>query len=308
MQLAHIKLILSAIFWGSSAIAGKILLETISPAQVTFSRFFLAFLFLVGFLLVRKRHYANFSLAEHLKLAILGSVGVALCYYFYFKGLDYSSAFNAGLIEATIPLVTLAISVIIGEEQFEPENTIGFIIAYIGVIIIVSKMELSVIINSNYNYGDILLLLGTLCFGVYNVLLKKFSFKVESQYTKLLLIFIYGSLALLPWLIIDFQSNERNWYFSISNMVALLILSLGASVLAYLFFNDGISKLGASKASSFINLVPIVTIILSILILKEKPTLSQTIGSIIILSGVYISQYGLSNLLTNKVRSRAAAI
>lgn len=296
MQLVQIKLIFSAIFWGSSAIAGKILLENTLPSQVTFLRFFLAFIILGLFLLANRKHFSKITFIEHIKLAVLGCVGIALCYYFYFTGLHYSSAFNAGLLEATIPLVTLAISVLIGEEQFHLENTIGFIIAYIGVVIIVSKLELSVVINSNYNFGDILLLIGTLCFGIYNVLLRKFKFNFKSQYLKLFLIFMYGSIAILFWLIYDLKHTTMNWSFSFVEVISIILLSFGASVLAYVFFNEGINKAGASKASAFINLVPIVTIILSVLILKEKPVLSQVIGSIVILLGVYISQNGLPNL------------
>jgi drug/metabolite transporter (DMT)-like permease len=253
MRLVYIKLIFSSIFWGSSAIAGKILLESIMPSQVTFLRFFIAFLILCVFILINRKYVVRVSILDHLKLAVLGFVGIALCYYFYFKGLYYSTAFNAGLIESTIPLVTLAISVIIKEEKFDLINTIGFVLAYIGVVIIVTRMDLSVIISSNYNFGDILLLLGTLCFGLYNVLLRRYKFSFDSQYIKLLLIFMYGSFALLVWLLIDMKDNDLKWIFSVKDIICLIILSLGASVLAYVFFNDGIHKIGASKASSFIN-------------------------------------------------------
>ena len=94
---------------------------------------FLTFIILKLFLLIKRKHFAEVTFIAHVRLAVLGIVGIALFYYFYFKGLYYSSAFNAGLLEATIPLVTLGISVLIGEEAFGIENTIGFIIAYIGV-------------------------------------------------------------------------------------------------------------------------------------------------------------------------------
>ncbi len=245
MKSAYIKLIISAFFWGSSAIAGKILFKVSCPSQVSFLRFFLAFCFIGFFLLIKRKYFVFVSFSEHLKLAILGVVGIALCYYFYFKGLYLSSAFNAGIIESTIPLITLFISVMVGEEKFELANTIGFIIAYIGVIIIVTKMDLSIIINSNYNFGDVLLLLSTLCFGIYNVLVKKFHFKFKSQYMKLLLIFMYGSIAIFFWLIVDLQTTSMVWDFSLLEIVAILVLSLGASVLSYIFFNHGISKLGS---------------------------------------------------------------
>ena len=300
MQLVYVKLIFSAIFWGSSAIAGKILLETMRPSQVTFLRFFIATLILGVVVFTQNKRQLKLSFYEHVKLVILGVVGITLCYYFYFKGLNFSTAFNAGLIESTIPLVTLALSVLIKEERFDAINTIGFIIAYIGVIIIITKFDLSIILSSNYNFGDILLLFGTLCFGLYNVLLKQFNFSFDSQNIKLFYIFMYGSIALLAWLFFDSKENHLNWSFSNKDIISLTILSVGASVLSYVFFNDGINKIGASKASSFINLVPIITVVLALIVLRERPNISQMIGSVVILTGVYISQNGVPYLLTRR--------
>ena len=289
MNTIYIKLILAAFFWASSAIAGKLMLETFLPSQVTFLRFGVATLILVLFVLYANKK-TKISFKEHLKLALLGVVGVTLCYYFYFEGLNLSSALNAGLIEATIPLITLAISIGIKEEKFNIKNSVGFLLAYIGVIIVVTKLDFSVIADSNYNFGDLLLLVSTVCFGVYNILVKKLKFSFGSQKVKLLYIFMYGSIALLPWIYFDVSQQDMSWNLSLYDVGLVLALSLGASVLAYMFFNEGIKELGASKASSFINLVPILTIIMAIGILKEEPTLSQVIGSIAILLGVYISQ------------------
>ena len=289
MNIIYIKLILAAFFWASSAIAGKLILETFLPSQVTLLRFGVATLILVLFVLYTKKKI-KISLKEHLKLALLGVVGVTFCYYFYFEGLNLSSALNAGLIEATIPLITLAISIGIKEEKFNVRNSMGFLLAYIGVIIVVTKLDFSVIVDSNYNFGDLLLLISTLCFGVYNIFVKKLEFSFESQKIKLLYIFMYGSIALLPWIYFDISQQNVDWSLSLYDAGLVVTLSLGASVLAYMFFNEGIKELGASKASSFINLVPILTIVMAIGILKEEPTLSQIIGSIAILLGVYVSQ------------------
>ncbi len=289
MNIIYIKLTLAAFFWASSAIAGKLLLETLLPSQVTFLRFAVATFILVLFV-VYTNDKTEIALKGHLKLAILGVVGISLCYYFYFKGLNLSSALNAGLIEATIPLITLAISISTKEEKFSIKNSIGFMLAYIGVIIVVTKLDFSVILHSSYNFGDLLLLVSTVCFGVYNILTKKLKFSFESQKIKLVYIFLYGSIALLPWVYLDFLEHDLNWNLSLYEIGLILSLSLGASVLAYMFFNEGIKELGASKASSFINFVPLLTIVMAIIILKEEPNLSQGIGSVAILLGVYISQ------------------
>lgn len=300
MQLVYIKLIFSAIFWGASAVAGKILLDAIPPSEVTFLRFFIATIILGIIVLIQNKKHFKISKFEHIKLAILGITGIALCYFFYFKGLNISTAFNAGLIESTIPLVTLALSVLIKEEKIDIINAIGFVVAYLGVVIIITKFDLSVILKSNYNTGDIMLLIGTLCFGLYNVLLKKFSFSFSSQNIKLFYIFMYGSIALLPWFLYDNKMGNLHWTFSGVDIICILLLSVGASVLSYVFFNEGIKIIGASKASSFINLVPIITVILALIILKERPSFSQIVGSVVILTGVYICQSGIPFLLTRR--------
>lgn len=303
MRYTYIKLFFSALFWGASAIAGKWLFTVLRPAQVTFLRFALAALALGGVVTLARRQAGPVSLGEHARLAVLGAVGVSLCYYFYFEGLYYSSAFNAGLIEATIPLVTLALSVLMKEERLDTAQTTGFTLAYIGVLIIVTRLDLAVIRAFDYNRGDVLLLLGTLCFGLYNVLLRKFRFSFTSQNTKLFYIFLYGSLPLLAWVWLDAQHAPLNWALDAHGWLALAVLALGASVLAYVFFNQGIEQIGASRASSFINLVPVITAGLAFALLGERPDFSQLLGSAVILLGVSLSQYGWPKWLTTRVTS-----
>jgi drug/metabolite transporter (DMT)-like permease len=303
VRAVYIKLFFSALFWGASAIAGKWLFAVLRPAQVTFLRFSLAALILGGVVMLARRQAGPASLSEHIRLAVLGVVGVSLCYYFYFEGLYYSSAFNAGLIEATIPLVTLALSVLMKEEHLDGAQTTGFALAYVGVLIIVTRLDPAVIRAFDYNRGDVLLLLGTLCFGLYNVLLRKFRFSFTSQNTKLFYIFLYGSLPLLGWMWLDAQSAPLNWTLDGQGWLALAVLALGASVLAYVFFNQGIQAIGASRASSFINLVPVITACLAFALLGERPDFSQLLGSAVILLGVSLSQYGWPRWLATRAAS-----
>lgn len=287
----YIKLILSAFFWGSSAIAGKIAMEDFIPSVTTFSRFFIAALILFIYVFSQKA-FVKLTITDHIKLMILGFIGVTLCYYFYFQGLFLSSAFNAGLIEATIPLLTLFFAILIKEEAVDIQKSSGFILAYLGVFIIIAKMDIRNIIHSSYNLGDVLLLLSTLFFAIYNILIKKFhlkgSFLIKTAY-----IFLYGSLALLPWVFYDIATTRTLYQIGGSahliSVTSLLFMAVGGSVLAYIFFNQGIHVIGASAASSFINLVPCITLILSIFILGEKPIIYQWIGAFIIFAGVILA-------------------
>src|SRR6266850_2600207 len=105
-RLIYGKLGAAALFWGGAAIAGKFALAEAAPAAVTLGRFLGAAAILFGFVAAQGQSF-RISPAEHRNLALLGFIGITLCYAFYFRGLHASTAFNAGLIEATIPLATL---------------------------------------------------------------------------------------------------------------------------------------------------------------------------------------------------------
>lgn len=78
-------------------------------------------------------------------------------------------------------------------------------------------------------------------------------------------------------------------HISAISIISILFMSIGGSVLAYLFFNQGIEAIGATKAASFINVVPFITVLLSVFILKEPAGPLKWAGAVIIMSGVMLS-------------------
>lgn len=289
MKTIYFKLFISAFFWGGSSIAAKILMETTSPSIATILRFFGATIALFFLVKVPNRKVIV-TLKEHVSLAISGIVGITFCYYFYFEGLNLSSTFNAALFEAATPLLTFLIALFLRKEKFEKFQFLGLIIAYCGVFVIVAQGSIHNIIQFNFSAGDILLLLSTVCFAIYNILCRNISTSlpvtIETYY-----IFLYGSIGLFPWLLFKKIGNDKlYWDISIVNIVCVIFLALGSSAIAYLFFNEGIKELGASKASKCINLVPVIAMVLTLIVLKDIPTLYQVIGAIIILTGIYVSQ------------------
>jgi drug/metabolite transporter (DMT)-like permease len=287
----YFKLFLSAFFWGGSAIAGKIAMETFSVSMVTILRFGIAALVLA---LLYRRQIQRYSMPimRHIKVALTAFFGITACYYFYFRGLDLSSAFNAGVIEATIPCLTLFIAACSGKRE-SLTKVVGFIAAYVGVIYIVFDGQLDKLLSIEYSVGDLLLLLSTFCFAVYNIFVERNKQDTPNNLF-MYYIFLYGSLLLLPWPLIEWAMTGNAMVLKpigFDAIVAILFMALGGSVVAYLFFNQAISVIGAASASSFINLVPVITVFLSVFYLKEDISVSQWIGSAIIFVGVAISNY-----------------
>ncbi|WP_413737027.1 DMT family transporter [Sodalis sp. RH21] len=290
----YITLSLAAFFWGGSAIAGKYALGVFIPSVVTWLRFAMAALILFIFI-DDKKELRHIYFITHLRMAITALFGVTLCYYFYFNGLNRSTAFNAGIIEATIPLITLVIAAMLGMERIKFWQLLGLVIAYCGVAITISGGNIAMIKDADYNIGDILLLISTLCFGIYNVLIKKWVIPLSGT-ARMFFLFFYGSLAFLPWLGMDIYHQVPLRYpgraITAISLGSLAFMALGGSVLAYLFFNQGIDRIGASKAASFINLVPFITVSLSVFVLREPAGLSQWAGALVIIAGVMLSNRG----------------
>jgi drug/metabolite transporter (DMT)-like permease len=289
-RVTYAALCAAAFFWGGSAIAGKLLLDSMLPASVTFSRFAgAAVVLLVVCLTMRMR--MRVTLREHAHFAVLGVVGVTLCYYFYFEGLARSTAINAALAEATIPLVTLGLTVVAGRERSSRWQAAGFLLSYLGVVLIVTRMDWRVVAEARYNTGDLLLIASTVCFGLYNFLLRGFA-PQATPLVRTYYIFAYGSLALLPWLLLTngaVDDLRRLPGLPADLLFSAVFMCVGSSVLAYVFFNHGIETIGAAKASSFINLVPVITIVLAIAVLREIPTTAQIVGGLVVLGGVYVA-------------------
>lgn len=284
----YATLILSAFFWGASAIAGKYALQVYTPSIVTFLRFFVAALIML-LLVWKQRKTLVPGIHIHLRLFIIALTGVSLCYYFYFNGLYASTAFNAGIIEATIPLLTLLLATLCRMEKVSRYQITGLVMAYFGVMITITDGDWRVIVESSYNTGDILLLLSTVCFGVYNILTRRWQMAIPGK-VFMFWFFFYGSLALVPWLIIDHAPPLRQELVTpLLALAAIIFMSLGGSVIAYFLFNQGIAEIGASRAASFINLVPVITVFLSVFVLKEQAGIFQWTGAIVILTGVCIA-------------------
>ncbi|MFE8146144.1 DMT family transporter [Brenneria goodwinii] len=291
----YVKLMLSAFFWGSSVVAGKYALQIYRPSEISFFRFFIAAV-IMFFLVNPKKAIFVISPRNHLRLFILSLAGVTLCYYFSFNGLHLSSAFNTGIIEATTPLLTLLIAVVCGMERMTFNQLAGLITAYLGIGITISNGSWQALVNADYNSGDILILLSTLCFAIYNILTRKWQLAIPDR-VFMFYFFFYGCLALLPWLILDAGNRVAiPWYDALRPLplFSILFMAAGGSVVAYLFFNQGISAIGVSKAASFINLVPLVTVFLSVGLLGETAGVSQWLGAVIILAGVFLANKGIA--------------
>ncbi|PKM58360.1 MAG: EamA family transporter [Firmicutes bacterium HGW-Firmicutes-3] len=278
----HIFAVITITIWSSTFIVSKILLNQFTPLQILVVRYLLAIVFLTLL-------YPKFKKPTSIKEEVLFLfIGAALAFYFVFENtaLQHTYSSNVSLIVSTIPLLTGILSMVVYKTHFFTfKSIIGFILAYLGVFLIIingSKFE------GVEPIGDFLALGAAAMFAVYSVLMEKTSKDYHMiQLTRK--VFLYGLLVLL--LIVVIKGQPITFEVINSRIVAsMLFLGIVASSLAFILWNNAIKVIGPVKTNQYIYLVPVVTTIMSAWVLKEKITYMTLIGTLLILMGLYLSE------------------
>lgn len=281
-------MVLTTLFWAGAFIAGKLSVPFIPAFTLTFLRFFIATTIL--YFVVKSKDKSNYKLTKKDIPIFLftGIIGMFGYHVFFFTALKYTTAINSSLIGATNPIITTILCVIFLKDRITFKRAIGIILSFLGVFLTITNANLSTIHNLSLNKGDLLMLIAVCMWAAYSV----FSKKVIHKFSPLILTFysfLFCTLFTFP-----FALYERPWLFvtkvPYSAFLAVVYMSIFASVVGYLVQQMSIKQIGPSKTSLFINLVPVFSIILSVTILKETISIVKVLTALLIITGVYICQ------------------
>lgn len=281
----HITALITIVIWGTTFISTKILLTAFTPIEILFSRFLLGLMVLTA---VYPKRFGIKSKKQELTFAAAGLCGICLYYLLENIALTYTAASNVGVIISVAPFFTAVLSHIFmkTEEKLKAPFFIGFFVAMAGICLISfngSKLELNPI-------GDILAIAAALVWSIYSLLTRKIGSYGYNTIQTTRRIFTYGIIFMLPTLLIfDFNLGveriEKPEY-----LLNLLYLGIGASALCFVTWNYAVKILGAVKTSVYIYMVPVITVITSVIVLKEEITWLSAIGIGFTLIGLFLSE------------------
>ncbi|WP_157670069.1 DMT family transporter [Chitinibacter sp. GC72] len=284
--LGHLLVLFCVLVWGITFVSTKILLQWRSPVEIALDRFVLAYLLLLLMQPVFKRP----NWREELYFFGLGLFGVTLYFLTENIALQYTQASSVGLLVSSAPLLTAFFAhFTTHDEKLSRRLIIGSLMALAGVALVMFNG--SVILQLN-PLGDILALSAGAAWAVYCLLLKR----AGQRYGYLYLtrqIFFYGIFTLLPaaWLM-HYRFDLSLWLDPLQGG-NMLFLGIVASALCYVAWNKAVGIIGAVKASNYIYLIPLVTMLTAVVILNERITLVGASGAAMILLGVYFAEHGL---------------
>lgn len=281
----HLLALFTVGVWGTTFISTKVLLRSFGAVEIMIFRFIIGYLLL--FLMRPKLLKLKKSSHEGL-FALAGACGVTLYFLFENFALTYTYASNVSVIISAAPLFTAVLAALILKANgFSKKFFVGFALAMIGIIIISfngSSLKLNPL-------GDILAVLSAFVWAFYSILLVKIG---KYGYDKILAsrrIFFYGIIFMLPMMGIFGFNFDVSLFKEPVLMGNILFLGVVASAGCYVTWNRAVDILGPVKTSIYIYLQPVITVAVSIAVLRENITGLAFVGMGFTLLGLIISQF-----------------
>ena len=277
----HLLSLLCAIAWGTSFLVSKNLMVKLTPVQLMFLRFMIAWL---SIWVIYPKWY--FHWREEGQFIVLSLVGNTLYYLAENTALKLTLASNVSILVSAAPIISAFLLRLFGNnEHLSRRQAAGIGIAFLGVLLVVFNGVFVLELNP---LGDLLALAAAFCWALYGFLAKRVIDNYDTFLSTRKLMF-YGMLTTAPLLIADGRGLAGIQSMQLGDICGLLYLGLICSAVCYLMWNEAISEIGAMKANLYVYAVPVVTMIASAAFLSEAISPAGVFGVALVVGGMLLS-------------------
>ncbi|HEY9855833.1 MAG TPA: DMT family transporter [Stenomitos sp.] len=289
--MTTLSLILVAALWGGFFVVGTLSVHHAAPLAVGAWRFLLATPLFFALYLPRRRMEVRPTRRDWLVLAGMGATGVFGYNWISFEAMQRASAADGAMITPALhPLLTLFLAGLLFGESVTLARLLGLAVAILGEGLVFHEAIATFATHPDRLVGDLLYLAAAVCWSCYTLLGRAASRRLSPLATSAYSSAI-GTLMLVPVggsELLRVPFTWQAWPF----WAGVAYLSVGGTVVAFWLWHRGIAKVGASRAASFSYLVPVFALGLSVLMLHERPSPLQLLGTSLVLAGVVLANAG----------------
>lgn len=284
-------LVVATALWAGNAIAGRLLVGSVSPVTLSAVRWALAALILLpmGWRIFK----CDSALWQNkTRFLLLGLFGVGSYNVLLYLALQTSTPINVTLIGASMPIWMLLIGAIFYKVQPTFLQIIGAVVSLIGVMVVLTRGEISTLLSMQLVVGDLLIMLATILWAVYSWMLSRPGSSTERQWPWADFLMAQVLVGLLWTGFFDgFEIASGSAFLNLNLFTASLILfvAVGPSLIAYRCWGLGVNGAGPNVAAFFANLIPLFTALLSAAMLRELPRLYHALAFALIVTGIVVS-------------------
>jgi len=291
---AYTMLILATLFWAGNFTIGKFAYtENVPPYSLAFFRWILVWIILLPFTFkeipkIKTEVKNNLSL-----FFILGFTSVGIFSAFTYNALNYTQVINASLFNTAIPVSIILVCFLLKIEKTNIFQISGLIVSVLGILAIITRLDLNILLTLNFNKGDIYMIIAIISWGIYSAFLKKKTFDI-SLLSLVHVVCTFGLIILFPAFLFELaqgKTTEIN-----SNLIFILLyIAIFPSIGSYYCWAGAVSIIGANRAGIFLSLIPLFSTIFAMIFFNEKFLFFHFIGSVLIILGLFLSNKKVTN-------------
>jgi len=298
----YLKLAVVTMIWGGTFVAGRFLAGTLSPLLTASLRFLLASVALLLFMALARIPLARPSMGQCLQLLMLGFFGIFFYNLCFFYGLQYIQASRASLIVALNPAVIALVSWLLFEERLGRMNALGIACCLAGAALVIVSADRQVFEGGEAAWkGDLLILGCVLGWGIYSLFSRGLNRTLGPLQTVTYSV-LFGTLMLWAATAARGELNLQELAsLDLGQGLSLLYLGVMGSALAYIWYYDGLRRIGATRSGVFIALNPLTAVIFGALLLDERLTAPMCLGGAMILGGIYLCNKPLAGPVKRRI-------
>jgi drug/metabolite transporter (DMT)-like permease len=284
---AYIVLIIAPLFWGGNAVAGKLATQDWQPFTITCIRWLLTAAVLLPFAWQHLRNDSNVLKKSWLTLFLLGALGMALFNLLMYLSLNYTTAVNVSIEQASMPAMIMFANFVLLSQRVTLLQIAGLISCGIGVLITATEGEPSLFFKQGLNRGDAIMLLACVFYAAYTFGLRS---KPNVHWLSFLFFIAIGAASMsLPFMLWELQQQPFTAPTAKGWMVMAYVV-IFPTIISQIAYARGVELIGGNRAGLFINLVPIFGSLLAVIILGEQFRMYHAVGLLLVIGGIMFAE------------------
>ena len=291
---AYIMLVCATLFWAGNFMIGKFaFFSNIPPMSLVFFRWSLVWIILLPFTFREILKFKSVIIKNLPLLFFLALTSVGLFNSFTYLALVHTQVINASLFNTAIPAIIIFLCFLFKIEKTNKFQILGLIISVLGILSIITKLNLNILLSLNFNKGDLIMIGGVITWGLYSSFLKKKNFTLPLL-TLVHVLCTFGLIFIIPQFVFEY-SQGLIIEFDLNLFYILIFLALFPSIGSYYCWAGAVSIIGPNRSGIFLSLIPLFSTIMAITFFNEKFQFFHLIGAILIILGLFLSNKEIKN-------------
>ena len=291
--IGHLFAVFPVMAWGTSFLVSKNLLAVLTPIQLMWLRFVIAY---IALWIIHPVWY--FQWRDELRFLAMAVAANTLYFYTENTALTLTQATNVSILVSTAPILSaILLSLSRKKEVLSRQQKTGYGVAFIGVVFVVLNGALVLHLRPA---GDLLALASAMSWAVYNLFARNMLERFDSFLVSRKLM-LYGIISAFPMVLAEGQKIQLSAIMSPEGIASLFYLGIICSAVCFVLWNSAIARIGTLKTNLYIYAVPLVTMLAGVLLQREKVTGMGLLGIALVVGGMVLSNLDKSYAVSMKI-------